>query len=236
MAALFVKAEPFNYQLHYSSKRRTIALQVSNGQVIVRAPAGERIEYVNSLIKQKQAWLHKHLQNAVVGSPVVIDWQSKISLPYLDHTVAVQCILAKQTRIEQQQHSLAIQLATRIKPERRNLMVKQLLQKWYKQQAENWFAERLIYWQSVMKLNATNMQIANWRAKWGYCNHLGEVGFNWRLVMAPAWVTDYVVVHELAHIRHLNHSSDFWQLVKHYYPRFTAAKSWLKHNAVLLQW
>lgn len=237
VATLLVKAEPIAYLLHYSKKRRTVVLQVRNGEVVVRAPAGTQVEYLNSLVRQKQDWLLKHLRCFQQSTkPISIDWSQPLTLPMQDTTLTVECGVAERSGIAQQHNTLFLSLSERIKPERRNVAARKLLQAWYKHQAERWFASRLGYWQPRMQLWATDMRIANWRAKWGYCNHQAEVGFNWRLLMAPEWVADYVVVHELAHIRHLNHSPLFWQLVQQYYPQAEEAKQWLRQNYHLLEW
>lgn len=85
------------------------------------------------------------------------------------------------------------------------------------------FAERL----SSLKLPATPVRLSDARSFWGVCRPSG-IGLNWRLAGAPAWVRDYVCVHELCHIRHPNHSRAFWQEVARHTPHTTAAKSWLK--------
>lgn len=85
------------------------------------------------------------------------------------------------------------------------------------------FAERL----SSLKLPATPVRLSDARSFWGVCRPSG-IGLNWRLAGAPAWVRDYVCVHELCHIRHPNHSRAFWQEVARHTPHTAAAKSWLK--------
>jgi predicted metal-dependent hydrolase len=68
------------------------------------------------------------------------------------------------------------------------------------------------------------------RTRWGSCSPRGEISLNWRLVQVPEWVRDYVILHELAHRRHLNHSTRFWEEVKRLCPDYEAAETWLRET------
>src|SRR5947209_4978659 len=76
----------------------------------------------------------------------------------------------------------------------------------------------------------SRIRIGDPRSRWGSCSTRGTLSFSWRLVMAPSWVADYVVVHELCHLRQMNHSRRFWQLVDEAYPSRRAAQAWLKRH------
>ena len=80
------------------------------------------------------------------------------------------------------------------------------------------------------------MNIRQYSARWGSCNNRKEISFNYLLMMAPPWVIDYVVIHELCHLTHLNHSQHFWQLVIKHCAYFQEAKQWLKHHQTELIW
>ena len=91
--------------------------------------------------------------------------------------------------------------------------------------------ERVGHYSRVMGLVPKKVSVKEQRRRWGSCSSLtGAVHFNWRLVMAPPAVLDYVVVHELAHIKHPNHSRDFWALVAQYAPGCKACRKWLRIN------
>jgi hypothetical protein len=79
------------------------------------------------------------------------------------------------------------------------------------------------------------ISIRDQRTRWGSCSSRGNLAFNWRLVMAPPAVLQYVVVHELAHIFELNHSKDFWDIVAKYFPDYKKARTWLRKNASSLR-
>jgi len=74
----------------------------------------------------------------------------------------------------------------------------------------------------------------NQRSRWGSCSRSGTISLNWRLIQAPPFVRDYLIFHELAHLRHMNHSSNFWREVERLCPGYGAAEDWLRQNASLL--
>ncbi len=77
--------------------------------------------------------------------------------------------------------------------------------------------------------------VRNQRSRWGSCSRQGTVSVNWRLVQAPPWVRDYLILHELAHLVHMNHSARFWREVARLCPQFAQARQWLKENSGLLR-
>lgn len=81
-----------------------------------------------------------------------------------------------------------------------------------------------------MGLFPTRVSLRDQKTKWGACTSRGTVTFNWRLIMAPPEVLDYVVVHELAHLKELNHSPRFWAVVERYCPKWRIHRKWLTHN------
>ena len=84
-------------------------------------------------------------------------------------------------------------------------------------------------------LTVKRVSVRNQRSRWGSCSARGVVSLNWRLVQTPDFVRDYIIVHELMHLREMNHSSRFWKLVYEAYPRTDEAEKWLKRHAGLLR-
>ena len=85
-----------------------------------------------------------------------------------------------------------------------------------------------------MDVEYDKLELRNQRTRWASCSVQRTLSFNWRLVMAPPDVIDYVVIHELAHLRERNHTRRFWQLVRQYDPDYEQHVEWLKENSVRL--
>jgi predicted metal-dependent hydrolase len=90
--------------------------------------------------------------------------------------------------------------------------------------------KRVSQWAAQMNLSFGDIRIKDQKTRWGSCSKSGNLNFNWRLILAPDWVLDYVIVHELCHLVELNHSARFWRLVQHAFPRYQEAKAWLREN------
>jgi predicted metal-dependent hydrolase len=104
------------------------------------------------------------------------------------------------------------------------------LQKYYQREAEKLIRTRIQIWSSQMKLFPKALKFRNQKTRWGSCTSRGSIQINWRLIGAPIEVIDYILIHELAHLKHMNHSEEFWALVAAYCPDFEQSEKWLKEN------
>lgn len=105
---------------------------------------------------------------------------------------------------------------------------------WYKAQARRFFTEKVEFEKVKYGFYYNDISIKDTISRWGSCSTKKNFNFNWRLVMAPPEILDYVVIHEIAHLTYMNHSKDFWALVTQRFPRCYEAKTWLKDNGAKL--
>lgn len=98
----------------------------------------------------------------------------------------------------------------------------------YRREAKRWLRARVDFWGRVMNLPSSSLTIRGQRTLWGSCTVDGKISLNWKLMCAPADVIDYVVIHELAHIRERNHSPRFWALVAQFMPEYQLHRQWLR--------
>jgi len=109
--------------------------------------------------------------------------------------------------------------------------LKQVLQNFYRSRARHHFADRADQYASRMGVEYEQIEIRNQRTKWGSCSTSGTLGLNWRLMMASPEVIDYIMVHELAHLRESNHTQAFWDFVAEHDPDYVEHAKWLKQNS-----
>ncbi|NMP32143.1 M48 family metallopeptidase [Thalassotalea sp. M1531] len=234
------QAEKPPYQLIRSNKRKTLGLQVKKGEVIVRAPFFVEENFIEQFIAQKAAWLNSKIaqqqvavadaekyriaDNGVVyfmGLPRRIKLVSGSKALVFINDCYLECVLSSRylsARIEENQQA------------RLNEKLSNLVDSFYKSHALKMLPSKLDYWQDKTGLSANELVIKKYKARWGSCNSKGVVSLNSWLVACPPSVIDYVIVHELCHLVHLNHSRQFWSLVESFYPQFQQAKMWLKEN------
>ncbi|ACV10289.1 protein of unknown function DUF45 [Halorhabdus utahensis DSM 12940] len=112
--------------------------------------------------------------------------------------------------------------------------IKRALRNFYRRQAREHLSDRLDHFAAEMGLEYDGLEIRNQRTRWGSCSTNGTISLNWRLLMAPPEVIDYVVVHELAHLREPNHTDMFWSLVAEHDPRYEEHAEWLEEHSARL--
>lgn len=137
----------------------------------------------------------------------------------------------RRTRVERADGALVVvRGADGLKP-------KLALRAWYAEQARQVFSGRVAHWAERMGLagRVRKVFIKDQRTLWGSCSRAGNLNFNWRVVQAPAEVVDYLVIHELAHLREMNHSRRFWAHVAEHCPGYKLHRRWLREQARLLK-
>lgn len=108
------------------------------------------------------------------------------------------------------------------------------LEKWYRKEAAGVLFEKAAEFAGYLQVSFKELHIKDQKSRWGSCSSRGSLNFNWRILMAPEPVCDYVVIHELCHLKHMNHSPDFWQLVAAFCPNYKQYRKWLRENGGLL--
>ena len=109
--------------------------------------------------------------------------------------------------------------------------IQRALETLYRREARDNLEARADHFAEQMTVEYDKIEIRNQRTKWGSCSTTGTLGLNWRLMMAPPDVIDYIVIHEVAHLREANHSSEFWSLVAEYDPEYEEHAEWLSENS-----
>jgi len=106
----------------------------------------------------------------------------------------------------------------------------QIYEKRYRNQARKIFNDRVVYFHRLTGGNYTSITIRDQKSRWGSCSTRGTLSFNYRLIFAPPEILDYVVVHELCHLTHMNHSKEFWNMVESILPDYKTRKLWLREH------
>ena len=112
-------------------------------------------------------------------------------------------------------------------------IVKEKMLEWYIERAKEKITERTQRYFKLIGIIPQKIIIRNQQKRWGSCSHSGVLRFNWKVIMAPISVLDYVIVHELCHLIHQNHSHDFWHKVGSIIPDYKKKREWLKEKSAL---
>lgn len=202
------------------SGRRTLALEInSRGELVVRAPQNMPIGDIEDFIKQKQGWIREKQSAARARSEQAraLEWCNGAVLPYLDGYIAVKACDARAPKLEG---------GTLCLPQKKDLRAEG--RRWLKARAEELLPQRVAHWARVMKLAPKRLVWSSAKCRWGSMKSDGTLRLNLALMHCPWEAIDYVIVHELAHMRVSNHSPEFHALVRAYLPDADARREAMK--------
>lgn len=200
--------------------RKSIGIRIVDGRVEVAAHPRVPLAQLQHLLEQKRDWITRHLLRQQAGLA------ARNALPE-------QLLLAGQGVPIEHRPELAPGVSARaagVQVGGPESQLKPQLAQFLCQQATQRFPPRFNALAVQSYRPPLRMQLSAARSRWGSCNQLGVIRLNWRLVQAPLAVLDYVIAHELAHLRHMNHSAGFWLETERLYPDWRAARAWLKKN------
>lgn len=228
------------YTLIKSNRRKTIGLQVKKGEVFVRAPLFVDELFIEQFVEQKSEWLKSKVIQQVEALQVEkYQLKQNATFLFLGEEKQVKLVCEKANKVFICEEHLTISLTKRyfcadLPLTQLDKKITSVVHEHYKFCGQSFLNERLMYWSQKTKLKPKSTVIKKYKARWGSCSASGLISLNSWLMACPVFVIDYVIVHELCHLVHLNHSAKFWQLVHHLYPRTDEAKNWLKNNQSLL--
>lgn len=210
------------------SKRKTLSLTVlKNGNVIVKAPITMKDEIINRFVEEKQSWLQEKLSSIKETQNKFEDIISgaKIMIYGNKYSVVKADIKSIQTS-----DKFELFVPNKYEGEKES----KAISTWLKKLAKKVLSERLSFIENRINLKSTSLKIGDSRGRWGSCNSYGNIILNYRIVMLPPAIIDYVIVHELCHLLELNHSKNFWQNVSKFLPNYELQRKNIKEFGFLL--
>ncbi len=214
VGAIPLAGEVVPYTLYRVPRRKRLTILVNRaGELEVRGPRRTAVRRAESFLRENDQWVLERLRQARERMAARPGLEEGMALPFLDETLVLRLKGAHNGRVRRVGDELWLPLA-----EAGRERVATLLEGWYRKQARRCLTARLDHWCRIMGLTYARLAIRGQRTRWGSCSTRGNINLNWRLLFAPLPVVDYVVVHELCHLRHPDHSADFWALVSRYLP------------------
>ena len=219
---------PSGDQLHYQlerRQRRTVGLKITENGLVIHAPKRISQSHLESIIVLKADWIRKKLETLIENKMPEMQWRHGETLLFMGNTVSLAVehdIRSKAVEYEPGVLQLAMP-----NHHDQNLIARKVIQ-WYKKQALVDFTRRLEIFSSKLGVSFTSFNLSNAGSRWGSCNSRKEIRLNWRLLQAPPHIINYVVCHELAHLKEMNHSAKFWATVASIYPDYKVAEKELK--------
>ncbi len=219
---------PSGDQLHYQlerRQRRTVGLKITKNGLVIHAPKRISQSHLESIIVLKADWIRKKLETLIENKLPAMQWQHGETLLFMGNTIslAVEHDIRSKA-VEYEPGVLQLAMPNHLDP---TLIARKVIQ-WYRKQALIDFTRRLEIFSSKLGVSFTSFNLSNAGSRWGSCNSRKEIRLNWRLLQAPPHIINYVVCHELAHLKEMNHSAKFWATVASIYPDYKLAEKELK--------
>ena len=205
------------------SKRKTLALIINNkGELIVKAPLKMSEARIIEFVKQKQKWINSKIE--------ISNKFSENNQNLLNDNLENVLFLGKTYKVVTSNvKDIMLENDILYYPQNKVLNKEQII-KWLKKEAKKILENRVSIYANIMKVTPNNIGITSAKTRWGSCSGKNNINFTYRLILCPISVVDYVVVHELSHITHKNHSKKFWNCVESFYPSYKKEENWLKTN------
>ena len=202
-----------------SRNRSSIGIQIKpDASVVVTIPYLLPKFFADRFIKEKEDWIREKQQLMLTRLPQ----KAKHTYFYLgkEYALGVRSNPKELVEIGDKLYVASTNPS----------LIKKYLESWYKQQARKIIVARVAHYAKIAGLSYRSIALTSAETRWGSCSSQKTLNFNWKLVMAPLPVIDYVVAHELAHLTEMNHSRSFWETVRKMYPLYREYRTWLKRH------
>ncbi|MBP6277201.1 MAG: M48 family metallopeptidase [Limnohabitans sp.] len=218
------------------SRRKSIGFMVGADGLVVRAPSWVPLREVDVAVQEKGAWIVAKLQQfkerQTEQFQKAIEWRHGAEVPFLGRTVQL-CVLERGVgRVLGQDIPPDQVLPVTLPPGASVTQVRDAAQAWLKKQAKTLFEQRLHHFAPLLGVRWQKLSLSSASTRWGSARNDGHIRLNWRLIHLPISQIDYVVVHELAHLREMNHSPRFWETVGEVMPDYAQRRKALRQAPV----
>ena len=216
------------------SKRKSLSLEIGSEGIKARAPMRMNIALIIDFINSRKNWLEARLQERPAPLEKLV-LESGSELLFKNKAVTLTILEGRRGKVQLNENELVLPVIQSSRP--LDDTIKSKLIKWYKKTAVEELEQRIKHYAPLMDVARPAQdkpKVREYKRRWGSCDHLGSLSFNWRIIMAPQDVLDYVVIHELAHCHEFNHSKRFWKLVTKQMPDWKEKHDWLQNNGGLL--
>ena len=228
----YIEGNGFIAEVIRTSRIKTADVRVEDGAVSIIVPKVLECERINQILNDKRQWIknkiHLHREALPINAK---DYVSGESFSYLGRNYRLKVSSGHFAPVKLIQGRLVV---TAPNGSEQPHMIRNALVRWYRCRAEVKLQEKSKRYAAIIGVEPAGVGIKTFKSRWGSCSSKGKIDFNWKIIMAPNRIVDYVVVHELCHLKNHDHSPQFWKQVERVIPDYLDCKEWLKVNAGVL--
>lgn len=234
---LIINKQTINYEIKKYKYSTKLKIVIRNSKVFVIVPQGVSIRIVKDFVNQQKDWIYQQLviyEKKLKELKIVLE--NGATIPFKGEKIQLRIIVHNKKRAiaEYNGKTFWVYVNKELPENEYENIVKEKLQAWYKKEARLYFQEKLDYFAQILGVEYNQLRVKEQKSRWGSCSSKGNINLNWKAILAPETIIDYLIIHELCHLKHLNHSPKFWLTVAEYYPDYKRARKWLKDNSLVL--
>ena len=218
----------FPFEIIRTDRVKSASIDVEDNLVKVTVPKNLSDERIEELIKGRILWIKQKLAlqaTAIISKPK--EYVDGEAFAYLGRNYRLKCANGSEESVKLKSGYLNV---TTKNGKRNSEHIKAAIEQWYRTKALSRLVDKNKRYSAILKVEPTSINLKDYKAMWGSCSPKGVVSYNWRIILAPHKIVDYIVVHELCHLIEPNHSSKYWKQVMSVIPDYENSKEWLKNN------
>lgn len=215
---------PFEYEV-VRSRRKTLAIHIRGGKVTINSPLKASVSWISEFVSDNVPWIQGKIKDQLKKEKEYLVLADGRAVPFLGTPRVLKVVMAARAKVQLSEEQLVVHTPARDKLEK-------IWSNWLLEQAREYMVTQTIKTAKALGLDhkLKNVVFRKTRSKWGHCEDNGLIQFNPIVMMAPRAVIDYLIVHEVSHLKHLDHSPRFWKTVSTLCPDWKKHKEWLNLN------
>ncbi len=229
------------YSVKRGKRRKTVAIAINpEAQVIVRVPIFLSQDRIESIVGKKYRWIlekQRYFRQLATLYPKK-EFVSGEQLLLFGRRYRLKVQEEREQKIEApslEGRRISVCYNKNLAPDKRRQEIEHCLTKWYFAMAKDIVRDRIQRYSQFIGVKPKEIKIKDQEKRWGSCSSNGVLRFNWRIAMSPVSIIDYIVVHELCHLKVKSHSADFWKQVGMVLPDYQRRREWLRNNSAMVR-
>jgi predicted metal-dependent hydrolase len=210
-------------EVRLSKKRKLLQLTIDRGgELVISAPHDTPESVMEEFVREKKFWLYTKLaeKEAMNRKIVVREFVNGEGFPYLGRSYRLLLVDEQDVPLKLSQGRFKL-VETEVGHGRTHMV------KWYTTHAIPWLKKNTDYWSKKLEVKPEDVKVRDLKFRWGSCSSSGTINFHWATIMLPVDVVEYIIVHELTHLKEKNHTQAFWNLLAKAMPDYENRKNWL---------
>ena len=221
----------FPIEIIRTERSKSASIEIEDDTVKVTVPKNLSDQRIEELIKNRTVWIRQKLKiQTETIRPKDKEYVNGETFSYLGRNYRLKCLSGGSGETKLTNGYLTVCLAKDASGAAVEGCMRQSLQQWYQARALEKLKEKTKRYSAILGVSPQSVGVKEYKARWGSCSSSGNVTYNWRIIMAPHHIVDYIVVHELCHLLEHNHGPKYWKHVQNVVPNYKECREWLKVN------